>query len=120
MSLWIEVLGTISGGGDFTLHPLHIPVSVKIADGSLVIGSNPKALPSLTLAHPTITREHVIVFCADGIWKIRDLGSDNGLLRFHFDGLYSVRMPSGQNIEISDQTFFVLGLVLIRFSVQTD
>jgi hypothetical protein len=77
--LVIEVLGTLRQGVFTAAKP---GLRTSVGTETLVIGRCPSRRPSLTLEDGTVSPNHAEVSRSQGIWRIKDLDSDNGLVFF--------------------------------------
>jgi hypothetical protein len=75
-SLVAEVLGTLRSGVFTAAAPR---MGVCLGADRFLIGSSPGPAPSLVLADGTVSRRHAEVTPGPDGWRIRDLGSDNGM-----------------------------------------
>jgi hypothetical protein len=111
----IEILGTVRQG---VFTPAKPPVGVRLEGEEFVIGSRPGEGPSVILRDGTVSRRHAAVFRRDGRWRIKDLGSDNGLLQF--GELFDTGLPTdlvGKRVEdlaVAEPVTLALGAVVIR------
>jgi pSer/pThr/pTyr-binding forkhead associated (FHA) protein len=116
-SIAVEILGTVRQG---VFTPAKLPVGVQFEEEEFVIGSRPGEGPSVMLTDGTVSRRHAKVCLHAGGWRIKDLGSDNGLVLF--GNLNNSGVPAdfmGERVEdlaIGEPVTLALGAVVIRLT----
>lgn len=112
MSLRVDVVGILRAGG------AQVPVDgpgVRLKQGSLLLGSLPTKMPSLTLPSLQVEKEHALIYLddEDGAWHIRDLGSERGT--WLWPGPSRI-----ENVALHGTKTLALGDTVIRVSVLPD
>jgi hypothetical protein len=121
-ALRIEVLGTVKQG---VFRPTSPRVATHFPPGCLVIGSQPGSGPCLILEDGTVSREHAEVSASGGSWRLRDLGSDNGLFLLEGKGDFASPLApaamTGRHVEevaIVSPITVALGAVVLRLAIE--
>jgi hypothetical protein len=116
-SIAVEILGTVRQG---VFTPAKPPVGVRLEGEDFVLGSRPGEGPSVVLNDGTVSRRHAMDCHRDGRWRIKDLGSDNGLVRFgepFTTGLTADLV--GERVEdlpVAEPVTLALGAVVVRLT----
>jgi pSer/pThr/pTyr-binding forkhead associated (FHA) protein len=80
----------------------------------------------MRLRSPAVSREHALVSfsAAEGTWRVKDLGSDNGT--WAVAGLVPTKEGSVQDlvktseVAVADTVILALGDIVIRFTVKSN
>jgi pSer/pThr/pTyr-binding forkhead associated (FHA) protein len=95
--------------GDGTTLPLRLRVmpddwTIELAKPAVVVGRHTDV--ELRLAYPDVSRRHCRLSFADGLWRVRDLDSLNGLF-VNGERIHEATLTEGDELQIGEATLIV-------------